>query len=168
MNAVGIAKVGIEGAGTLKSLMGRDGMISRRTLLLQSCVAPALLCASKVSPEIGFATGTYGMKTMATGDALRTLADIGYDGVELCCIAGWPTDPARISDSDRKDLRKLIGDTGLGVPALLESLPVAGTSEKRVANLERLKMAVALANETGGLESAGDRHHPGRHDGGLG
>lgn len=122
-------------------------MISRRTLLMQSCVVPALLCASKGNPEIGFANGTYGMKTMATGDALRTLAEIGYDGVEVCCIEGWPTDPAKISESDRKELRKLIGDTGLGVPALLESLPVASTPEKRAANLERLRMAVALGNE---------------------
>ena len=41
------------------------------------------MAAAKTEPEIGFAIGNYGMKTMATDDALRTLAEIGYDGVEL-------------------------------------------------------------------------------------
>jgi sugar phosphate isomerase/epimerase len=122
-------------------------MISRRTLLMQSCVAPVLLRAAKGNTEIGFATGTYGMKTMSTADALRTLAEIGYDGVELCFIPGWPTDPAKLSASDRKDLRKLIGETGLAVPAILESLPYGTTPEKRARNIEHLKMSVALCNE---------------------
>jgi sugar phosphate isomerase/epimerase len=121
-------------------------MISRRTVM-QSLVAPALMGAARPDAQIGLATGTYGMKTMSTADALRTLAEIGYDGVQICFIAGWPTDPAKLSASDRKDLRKLIGDTGLAVPAVLENISYANTAEKRAQNLERLKMAVALCNE---------------------
>jgi sugar phosphate isomerase/epimerase len=110
-------------------------------------MAPALLAAVKDEPRIGFATGTYGMKTMSTADALHTLAEIGYDGVQLCFIAGWPTDPAKLSATDRRELRKLIGDTGLGLPAVLEGLPYGNTPEKRAHNVERLKLAVDLANE---------------------
>ena len=44
-------------------------------------------------------------------------------------------------------MRRLIEDTGLAVPALLESLPLAGTPQSRATNLERLKRAVALGNE---------------------
>jgi sugar phosphate isomerase/epimerase len=104
------------------------------------------MAAPKNGPEIGFATGTYGMKRMATGDALRTLAKIGYDGVELCLIASWPADPAKLSAADRRELRKLIGDTGLALPAVLESLPYGSTPSKRTHNIERLK-ALDLANE---------------------
>lgn len=121
-------------------------MITRRTLL-QSSLAPVLLRATQTSPVIGFANGTYGMKTMTTGDALRTLAEIGYDGVELCAIKGWPTDPEKLSAPERKDVRKLIGDTGLAVPAMLESLPVSTVPDKRAANLERLKQTIALGHE---------------------
>jgi inosose dehydratase len=122
-------------------------MITRRNLLLQSCLAPAVLRAAKTDPEIGFATGTYGMKTMSTADALRTLAEIGYDGVELCFISGWPADPVKLSASERKDLRKLLGDTGLAAPAILENLGYSAAPQKRAQNLERLKLAVDLCNE---------------------
>jgi len=121
-------------------------MISRR-LLLQGCLASAVTGAHAKRSPIGFAIGTYGMKTMKTEDALRTIATIGYDGVEPCFIAGWPCDPAKISPSDRKAIRSVIDQTGLGVPAALESLPITGTSEKRAQNLERLKIAAGLANE---------------------
>src|ERR1051326_7212328 len=109
-------------------------MISRRTLL-QSCMAPAVMAAANKIPPIGLATGTYGMKTMSTAEALKTLAAIGYDGVQLCFIAGWPADPAKLSASDRKDLRKQIGDSGLAVPAVLENLPYNAAPEKRAQSL---------------------------------
>jgi len=108
-------------------------------------MAPPLQAAASGKPEIGFATGTYGMKSMSTREALRTLAEIGYDGVQLCLISGWPTDPARMTASDRMELRQILRDTRLAVPAVLESLQVK--PEKRASNLERLKMAVALGNE---------------------
>jgi sugar phosphate isomerase/epimerase len=121
-------------------------MISRRALL-QSSMAPILLAAVKNNPEIGLATGTYGMKTMATGDALRTLAEIGYDGVELCFIEGWPADPAKLSALDKSELRKAVRETGLALPAVLESIPYSAAPAKRAHNLERLKLAVDLCNE---------------------
>ena len=121
-------------------------MISRR-MLLQGCLTSAVIASPANSSSIGFAIGTYGMKTMATGDALRTIAKIGYDGVEPCFIAGWPTDPAKMSPQDRKALRALIDETGLAVPAALESVPINGTSQKRAQNLERLKLAADLGHE---------------------
>ena len=87
------------------------------------------------------------MKTLTTEAALRTIASIDYDGVEPALMPGWPTDPAQMSAADRKTLRRLIGDLGLAVPAMLESLPLQGTPKSRAANLERLKRAVALGNE---------------------
>ena len=47
--------------------------------MLQSLAAGAILRAASKSPVIGFAAGTYGMKTLSTQEALRTIAEIGYD-----------------------------------------------------------------------------------------
>ena len=98
-------------------------------------------------PTIGLAFGTYGMKTLTIEEALTTIAEIGYDGVEPSLISGWPTDPAVMSAADRKRFRRLIDDTGLAVPAMLESLPLVGRPGSVDANLERLKRAVDLGNE---------------------
>jgi sugar phosphate isomerase/epimerase len=118
--------------------------MTRRTLLAS---LPAAALAAAPGPVVGFAGGTYGMKSMKTDEALRSLAEIGYDGVELCLIAGWPADPARLSASEKRDLVKVVRGSGLAVPALLESLPVIGKPEKRAQNLERLRMATELAAE---------------------
>jgi sugar phosphate isomerase/epimerase len=98
-------------------------------------------------PRMGLAFGTYGMKTLTIEESLKTIAKIGYDGVEPSLIAGWPTDPATMSAADRKSFRRLIDDTGLTVPAMLESLPLVGTPQSVSANLERVKRAVDLGNE---------------------
>lgn len=126
-------------------MSGFGRVMSRRTML-QSLAAAAGHTAASAGRRIGFATGTYGMKMLSTQEALSAIAAIGYDGVELCLIAGWPTDPAKLSLPDRRALRSLLGDTGLAVPALLESLTITGVAAKRTANLERLKFALDLGN----------------------
>src|SRR5437660_9912162 len=119
--------------------------MKRREFLKSSAGAFGLTVATaadKQSPVIGFATGTYGMKTMSTDEALRTIAKIGYDGVELALLPGWPTDPAKLSAADRRAVRALLTDTGLALPSMLESLPITGAAQTRAQNLERLKLAV--------------------------
>ena len=99
------------------------------------------------APAIGLGFGTYGMKSLSTAEALRTLAETGYDAVEMALIPGWPTEPQRLSAGDRRDIRKMLADWKLALPALQESLPLSGTPQNRAANLERLKQATALAND---------------------
>jgi sugar phosphate isomerase/epimerase len=93
---------------------------------------------------IGFNTGTYGMKALKPADALQAIAKIGYDGVELCLIPGWPTDPAILGAGDRREIRQVLDNTGLALPSLMDSLTILGD---RTHNLERLKLAIALAHE---------------------
>ncbi|WP_321476895.1 sugar phosphate isomerase/epimerase family protein [uncultured Paludibaculum sp.] len=116
--------------------------LSRRAFLLAS--AAPLAWAAK--PRIPLCFGTYGMKSLLTDEALKTLSAIGYDGVELCLLPGWPCDPAALPPSARREIRSLLDSTGLVLPAVLEGLPLAGTPEKRTYNLERLKLAAALAH----------------------
>ena len=87
------------------------------------------------------------MKDLATVDALRLIKDIGYDGVQLALMPGWPADPAKLAADDRRTLRRQIEDSGLAVPSMLESIPLSGTPDARAKNLERLKRAVELGHE---------------------
>jgi sugar phosphate isomerase/epimerase len=107
----------------------------------------AMTAAKDSGGAIGFAFGTYGMQSMKTPDALRLLAEIGYNGVELALMPGWVTEPKLISSGDRAELRRMMTDLGLALPAMLESLPLLGSPEKRAVNLERLKQAAQLAND---------------------
>ena len=122
--------------------------IPRRMFLRGALPAPLAMAAKNTDTTIGLGVGTYGMKTMSTGAALRAIAETGYDGVELVLMPGWPTEAKLLSAADRQALRRQLGDLGLALPSLLESLPITGKPEKRAANLERLKQAMALISTT--------------------
>ncbi len=123
---------------------------SRRVLgagLAAFAAAPLLSAAGKPRSTVGLSIGTYGMKDLTTADALRLIKETGYDGVQLCIIAGWPADPAKLSAADRRTLRKQIEDSGLALPSMLENIPLKGTPDGKAKNLDRLKRAVELGNE---------------------
>lgn len=124
-------------------------VISRRRWL-QSAVGPLLLgpLALRAADEparpplLGFSL--YGMKGLATADALKACADIGYQCVELALLPGWPTEPKRLTDADRRDLRKRLTDTNLVLAALMDNLHEPAEDAAHQANLERLKAAAEL------------------------
>lgn len=97
--------------------------------------------------KIGLGFGTYGMKSLEVGQALRVCADIGFDGVELCLLSGWSTEPTRLSKAQRSEIRKQLADSGLVVPSLLESLPCLRTEQDHRQNIDKLKRATELAHD---------------------
>lgn len=56
---------------------------------------------------------TWGMKTVPIDDAVRHCAALGYDGLELAIIPGWPTDAATLDSAERWRIRALYDDAGL-------------------------------------------------------
>ena len=121
-------------------------MISRRTVV-QLLAAPVLGYTASEGRPIGLAFGTYGMKSLAADKALRVIAGIGYDGAEICLMAGWPADPAKLGAQDYRALRQVLRNTGLHVAAVQESLAITGGASKRASNLERLNRAAEFCNE---------------------
>jgi inosose dehydratase len=112
-------------------------------------IMPRLLSASTATqpaPTIKLGFGLYGMKQLAPAEAIRACKKIGYDGVELCLIPGWPTEPKRLAPHDRRRLRRLLTDTGLIVPSLLESLRLIVDKRTHQINLDRLKAAAELGH----------------------
>lgn len=95
--------------------------------------------------KLGFSL--YGMKSLAIADALRACSQIGYDGVELALMPGWPTDPKLLNGPDRKELRKQLKDNGLVLVSLMENLIEPATGAAATENLTRLAAASQLAHD---------------------
>ena len=100
--------------------------------------------------RIPFGFSLYGMKSLPVRDALTLCADIGYSGVELPVMADWPCDPERLDRAARRELRRQLTDLVLEVPALMENLPLLGSTSNRRTNLERLRRACDLAHDLAG------------------
>jgi inosose dehydratase len=86
------------------------------------------------------------MKTLTIPDALKTCAGIGYRGVELVMMPGWPTEPKKLAEAERKELRKRLVDSQLSLDGLMENLPEPAADDVHKANLDRLKAAAELGH----------------------
>lgn len=133
----------------LREMYGK-GMISRREVMGAALWPLAGAVRAAEVGSVPFLFGTYGMRSLSTAEALKAVSRIGYDGVELCLMPGWSTDPAAMSTSDRRELVQMLRDLRLSVPVIQESLPMVGTPEKRSYNLDRLKRCADLAHAIGG------------------
>lgn len=115
---------------------------------LFAVVPPAVEAAA--AHRVGFAIGTYGLKTLETVEALKVISQLGYDGVSLALMQGWKCDPATLTDSERRSIRIALTDLNLAVAAVNDQLPLIGSPEKRAWNLERIKLAAAFVHGIGG------------------
>jgi sugar phosphate isomerase/epimerase len=101
--------------------------------------------SAPTGPTLGF--NTYGMKTLSTEDALRELAKIGFDTIELDCTAGCDADPGNLSPERRKDLRQLAAELHLKFTAI-QGLPTPSVNdEAHAASLERLRVLAQLMHD---------------------
>jgi sugar phosphate isomerase/epimerase len=103
-------------------------------------LAPAL-----PGPTLGFST--YAMPGLATEKALREIAAIGFDSVELALLPDRDAAPARLDASRRKEIRKLLGDLPLRLTALMENLTPSPRASLHREALDRLARAADLAHD---------------------
>lgn len=127
--------------------------ISRRRFLTSSTLAitaaatgPLRVTAAQQTRRFPFGFSLYGMKMLKTADALHACKEIGYDCVELALMPGWPTEPKLLSSDDRRDLKKLLADLNLALPALMENLNLLAEETDHKTNLDKLKAAAELAH----------------------
>ena len=97
------------------------------------------------------AYGNYGMPHTPYPDMLREVAELGYDGLELCVTPGYPTAPELLDAAQRKDLRLRALDLDLEIDTLmLSGISVHEPDAARhQANLEQLRLIFALGAELG-------------------
>jgi len=102
--------------------------------------------AARLEPmSLGFSL--YGMKSLPIDRALAECARIGYRNVELSLIAGFPTDPARLTPEVRATVRKQVAASRLGVSSLLVNLSLAADAKAHLALLDVLRTSVRFAAE---------------------
>ena len=107
---------------------------------------------------------TWGMQHTPIDDAVRHCAALGFDGLELTVIPGWPTDAALLDQAERRRIRALYDDAGIelcglsgNVPLLLEDRAGANANEARfrtyldlAAELQRPGERSIVTTTTGG------------------
>jgi inosose dehydratase len=86
------------------------------------------------------------MKALPLAEALRACAALGYDGVELALMPGWPAEPARLAADARQELKKRLTDAGLALLGLMENMAEPADDATHRANLDRLKAAAELGH----------------------
>ncbi len=93
------------------------------------------------------AIGNYGMQSYKTEEAIRLIADLKYDALELTVIPEWDSSPEKLRGERRGTVRRLLGDTGLTLTSLMENLPPSATDAEHQKSLERLKLAAELGHD---------------------
>jgi len=103
--------------------------------------------AGQKAPRLRLGFSLYGMRSLPIPKALQTCAEIGYDGVELAAMSGWPCDPETLNPEARARLRTQLADLGLELSGLMENLRLLGTDAEHAANLDRIRRAAELAHD---------------------
>ncbi|MEZ4506714.1 MAG: sugar phosphate isomerase/epimerase [Thermomicrobiales bacterium] len=88
---------------------------------------------------------TWGMQTTPIDDAVRHCAALGFDGLELTIIPGWPTDATTMTDIERKRIRRLYDDAGLELCGISGNVDLL--ADDAVANEARLRSYLDFAAE---------------------
>jgi sugar phosphate isomerase/epimerase len=107
----------------------RGWMLAAAGLVATSAVAQPKLA------KIRFGFSLYGMKTLPLKEAILACAKIGYDGVELALMPGFPAEPKLLKAADRQEIRKLLSDHRLDLQGLMLNInEPADAAQRRSAD----------------------------------
>lgn len=128
-------------------------LFSRRTFCRVLAAAPCAalpLAFAEAAPErqgLTLSIGNYGMQSLSAEEALRAIADVGFDGVELSLMPDWDSAPEKLTAERRGELRRLLSDSGLRLASLMEDLPPSADDAEHRRSLDRLGRAAELGRD---------------------
>src|SRR5262245_30221783 len=102
-------------------------MHTRRQFLASTLAVTAtaeLFAGDAARSAIPFAFSLYGMRSLGLIPGIEACAKIGYDGVEIATMPGWPGDPQALDKEQRRRVRQRLRDLNLTLPALMENAPL--------------------------------------------
>lgn len=95
----------------------------------------------------------WSMPMLSVDDQIRTVGEIGFQGIELICIQRSTTDVDRLDAAERHRIRGLLDASGLELPALHASVnPIDPDAEVAARNVARLRRSIDLAADLAGPE----------------
>lgn len=97
------------------------------------------------------AYGNYGMPEIPYATVVEQIAEIGYDGLEICTGPRYATAPEKLTSAERLHLRQLMADQGLELDKLMINGYTLLTSddEEHARNLDHLRRAIELGSDLG-------------------
>jgi sugar phosphate isomerase/epimerase len=95
--------------------------------------------------------GTYGLRDIDPATAVRRLATIGYEALEITAAEGWPTAPARLDGAQRRELGAAIRNAGLPPPVVMALLPLCVEGPARPSMVAEFGAICALARDIAGV-----------------
>lgn len=96
---------------------------------------------------LAIAIGNYGMQSYKVEDAIRLIADLKYDGIELSVMPGWDSSPQTLTRERRAPLRQMLVDSHLELASLMEDLTPSAVDAEHLKTLDRLKQAAELGRD---------------------
>ena len=138
---------------TLK--MNRRSFCRSIGVLIASAGIPVVKAHSaEESPRsMSLSVGNYGMQSFKVEEAIRAIAKVGFDGLELTMMDGWDSAPKHLSGDRRQSVGRIIRDEGLVLNSLMEDLTPSFVDAEHQKTLDRLKLAAEL-----GQDLTPDRH----------
>ena len=114
------------------------------TCAAASAAVPALCPGS--TGGIGLAFSTHGFKSYPADEAVKIIAGIGYDSVEIAVVPGW-TEPSKCSAQERRKIRSAIGQYHLAVPNLFDRIDILGDAAEHKAHLETIRVNAQFGHD---------------------
>ena len=94
--------------------------------------------------KLGYST--WGMPTIPIDQAIPFLAELGYDGIEICVLPGWITELSTLDRAERQRIVGLLRQHQLELSAVAAHGSLVETEpQKRAENFDRLCGAMDLA-----------------------
>lgn len=132
-------------------------MTTRRAFLQTSLAAtgglasPAIAASGSVGASArggcGLAIGTYGLQAMPLEAAIRLVAEVGFDAIEITAFPGTTGAPAVLPSEDRRRLRTLLGDSGVRLCGLMADLHPKRLEADHKKQLAELYHLIKLGHE---------------------
>lgn len=107
---------------------------------------PASAIAETARENCTLSIGTYSLKGIAVEAAVKLVAEIGYDALEIAVQPGCGGTPEELTPARRQAVRRLIEAAGLRLTALMEHLIPSDDRRQEAVELDRLRRVMELGH----------------------